>query len=163
MGCFFSFSPADPPALSTRAGLGSQTALLWHKTGPLGFWVGFGVATAFFVLPTPPRPLARRRARTSAEGCKPRTVDDPGTSTDGSHRPISFREVVQQAVARAIRHKRQQNMRCDTCFGLILCSRGFLVLLNRTHRSFLYFRCPAVFIPARFLFQPYGIPLTHLH
>ena len=42
------------PPLSNEAGLGSQAALLWHRTCFLSFWAGFGVVPAYFVLSTPP-------------------------------------------------------------------------------------------------------------
>ena len=43
-----------PPTLSAGAGLDNQATLLWHRTRFPSFWAGFGVAPAYFVLPTPP-------------------------------------------------------------------------------------------------------------
>ena len=44
--------PTGP--LIAGAGLGNRPALLWHRTFLLGFWTGFGVVPAYFVLPTSP-------------------------------------------------------------------------------------------------------------
>ena len=51
-GVFFLISSRRSPPLSAGAGLGTQAALLWHRTRFLSFGAGVRLLPAFFVLPT---------------------------------------------------------------------------------------------------------------
>ena len=52
-GVFLLISSGCPPPLSAGAGLGSQAALLRHRTCFMNFWAGFGGVPAFFIAYTP--------------------------------------------------------------------------------------------------------------
>ena len=51
LGCFFLFRPTA--SLNAGAGLGDQTALLWHRTRFLTCWAVFGVVFLFRPAYTP--------------------------------------------------------------------------------------------------------------